>query len=616
MRCLKFLYLPSLLCAAMLFGIATVGCPSSASNLPGSPPADAPTPGDSSTSGNSIPPDSSSGDAGSGLTLSECVIGQRPTVDPAAVLAILTRYRDPLADSVRADVRAAVEEYVQQFPVDPSLAPAIQSSAAPETGEDIFDVDPGRRDWAYAVNGLPFTLAASEPTGGRAWLDLGMWCFLEAALLVPDEPEHLVNVAFHLNVRGEFDDARQLLFYALELDPQHLAAAENLAYTYEQQQSWACAIAILQDEVLPRGLPDGDVVGRLVSAYRALGAVEPANDFESLLGDVPSDGFAQALTPSGDPRFFEVFEELNRVYVAGGYSDRIAAIELSFIGLGEPARCGSGPAPGNGATDAIFAAWNACRDAVLEASLSENEQRRQLCECDLALESRFVSHDSGATVANSSLALRKNVERQEVVRQYRADLLNRINAADLQDSDRAFLTDFFERSTRALSLGFHNGALREVSGGELCVQEQRREFSTQAAICSLLPATAPQQVLFAPFTLNLGIAKVSVSSNLTLKVTIGQGIQVFAEFNPITDRVALGGGLGVSFGSLFNGKLFSTQAYFKVRPSEGLELGVKLDVATPTGSAKSSGSVINPKVLLFRNARPEVPPLTPGSLSP
>ena len=73
-------------------------------------------------------------------------------------------------------------------------------------------------------------------------LDVGFWCFLEAALLHPEEPEHLSNVAFYLNERGKSTDARKLLLRALSFDNKNTIVLNNLAYASAALGDYACAV--------------------------------------------------------------------------------------------------------------------------------------------------------------------------------------------------------------------------------------------------------------------------------------------------------------------------------------------------------------------------------------
>lgn len=173
----------------------------------------------------------------------EAPAAQGGAVAPTAeeVRAILVRHRDAVAKGLPAEERARVDGEAAKHPTTaPSgTAPVRQASARPGTlspAATPTDEDKSlhalvaRRDWAYATLGITYSLRGGFEAGQAALLDVAFYCFLEAALLVVDEPEHLVNVAFHLNDRALFADARAVLLFARGLSPKNVAVRNNLAF--------------------------------------------------------------------------------------------------------------------------------------------------------------------------------------------------------------------------------------------------------------------------------------------------------------------------------------------------------------------------------------------------
>jgi hypothetical protein len=148
----------------------------------------------------------------------------------ADVRALLLKWRDQVRPGLPAQEVKLVESEAAALPVD---LPADQLGATFEDSETKIDIRVGikaqRRDTAYALAGYGYTFLGGNFAGQDKMKDLGFWCFLEAALLKMTS-DHLLNVGFHLNERGAFDDALIVLCYAAALSPAFPAVHNNLAY--------------------------------------------------------------------------------------------------------------------------------------------------------------------------------------------------------------------------------------------------------------------------------------------------------------------------------------------------------------------------------------------------
>ena len=148
----------------------------------------------------------------------------------AEIRALLQKWRDQIRPGLPAQEVKLVEQAASPLPLD---LPAGQLSATFEDFETKTEMKIGlkaqRRDMAYALAGFGYTFLGGNFVGQEKMKDVGLWCFLEAALLKMI-PDHLVNVGFHLNERGAYDDALSVLCYAAALSPNSPAVHNNLAY--------------------------------------------------------------------------------------------------------------------------------------------------------------------------------------------------------------------------------------------------------------------------------------------------------------------------------------------------------------------------------------------------
>ncbi len=178
--------------------------------------------------------------------------GNGTQADSTSIPILLQQYRDEIYSTLPVDKRKDVENYASGYPVEVSgnAEPVVvQSNGTPPQLTTVIN----RRDWAYDEKGITYTYMGIFAVGQEKMLDLGFWCFLEAALLRPDEPEHLSNVAFHLNERGKSADARKLLLHALSFDNKNTVVLNNLAYASAALGDYGSAVthslvALCQDQ--------------------------------------------------------------------------------------------------------------------------------------------------------------------------------------------------------------------------------------------------------------------------------------------------------------------------------------------------------------------------------
>ena len=181
------------------------------------------------------------GSGSDGTPTTSGICGNGTQVDPDSISILLQQYRDEIYPTLPVDKRKEVENFASGYPVEVSgnAEPVVlQSNGTPPQLKAVIN----RKDWAYAEKGINYTYIGIFAVGQEKMLDVGFWCFLEAALLHPEEPEHLSNVAFYLNERGKSTDARKLLLRALSFDNKNTIVLNNLAYASAALGDYACAV--------------------------------------------------------------------------------------------------------------------------------------------------------------------------------------------------------------------------------------------------------------------------------------------------------------------------------------------------------------------------------------
>lgn len=219
------------------------------------------------------------------------------TVTREQVLQILRNWHDQIEPTVSEEERTKVEQYAAGFPEEGQEG--IEPVSMEVVDGDNATITPviNRRDWAYAVCGIAYSTMGVIGQGQAAMIDMGFWCFLEAALLQTDESEHLANVAFHLNLHGAFDDARAVLIYARSVDGGHIAVRNNLAFAYAQLGDYDRAIYEAQIVVAMQPM-ERAYLERLASYYNDGGYPEAADALKAAL-----EGIQQV--PTVDPGIVE-----------------------------------------------------------------------------------------------------------------------------------------------------------------------------------------------------------------------------------------------------------------------------------------------------------------------
>jgi len=147
------------------------------------------------------------------------------------IRGIILKWRDNLKSILTDESIKKIVNYAERYPVD------VPDGTMPVTFTDSENNDfvnikavINRCDWAYAFEGWKFTLFGGTSEGYDNLIDVGFWCFIEAAL-IHLEPDHLVNIGFHLNNRWKYEDAKAILTYANHLNSNNHAIHNNLGHT-------------------------------------------------------------------------------------------------------------------------------------------------------------------------------------------------------------------------------------------------------------------------------------------------------------------------------------------------------------------------------------------------
>lgn len=228
-----------------------------------------------------------------------------PAVSQEDVVAILTSWRDQIRPTIPGAERQKVEQYIAGFPLDAPAGTEPIDMVLIDGSVQQLEPRVGRRDWAYAVQGVGYTTVGGI-IQGRAWmLDVGFWCFLEAALLQPNESEHLGNVGFHLNDRGAYLDARAVLLYARSLDGHYVPARNNLAHALNRLGEHDAAVSEAL-RVIALQPAEPSYHERLARYYEDAGKTDAAQAIRTALAGldalppIPPFAVPVALSPAGE----------------------------------------------------------------------------------------------------------------------------------------------------------------------------------------------------------------------------------------------------------------------------------------------------------------------------
>lgn len=147
------------------------------------------------------------------------------------IRALILKWRDSLKSISKDETIKKIVNYAETYPVNVSDGTMPVTFTDSENDDSVnIKVVVNRRDWAYAIEGWKFTLFGGTSKGYENMIDVGFWCFIEAAL-IHLEPDHLVNIGFHLNNRWEYEDAKAILTYANYLNSNNPAIHNNLGHT-------------------------------------------------------------------------------------------------------------------------------------------------------------------------------------------------------------------------------------------------------------------------------------------------------------------------------------------------------------------------------------------------
>lgn len=268
-------------------------------------------------------------------TVEEPELGSEPEPEPeptptntkSKIKILVEEYLSETSSQVSKADKENIEATIKDYPVELQPASETITVLATEEEEIEYTLDIKTQDWAYAAIGIENTFLGGLVDGQEGKLDLGLYCFLQAAALNLDEPEHLSNVAFHLNNKGDYENAKMLLQFALSINDSYYPALSNLAYAYAGQGNYT--YAILEQLKVVSLRPEKYYFQRLSEYYEKAGlpeaseavinAIEGSDDFVV----APYPTIIQNLSPNG----LSVLEEIERL--DEGLYEKISAISDS-----------------------------------------------------------------------------------------------------------------------------------------------------------------------------------------------------------------------------------------------------------------------------------------------
>ncbi len=516
------------------------------------------------------------------VILCGCDDGDNGTDAPTLqqVTAILESYRDQVKPGLSASIVAEVEQYAAGFPIEePAGVEPVQITA---TDNESLDIIPtiNRRDWAYAERGIGYTFIGGLQQGQKQLLDVGFWCFLEAALLKTDEPEHLANVGFHLNDREQWDDADKILRYALSLGNDSAAALNNIAYTCAAQNNFTGAVAYqLQATELWPG--DSQLSAQLARYYREAGATDAAEAIESTLDldagsstgsyELPSNLSARALrtVDAIDGMVDDMeddLEDLENTYqsqvdaATPAYESRLDATSATY------AEC---------VIDVISQGWGSAAENLYAQCLN--------CEMPNIHSSYGIQFEMYQKMTN--IWSRFEVEATELLGTELGDAKQFISLAGISATEQedlklyahnSFFSQYSDRIWGPVAdidrlwkadLTVYRNAVEDGCGdapvGELS-QVKERDIA-----CEMFPFFCKKWSIW------FGIGSFSWDPNGLCELTLGEGGQIKLGYNFGTKSFSVGAGLG------FNVGIISTGATVRFSTAKGLEGAVEVEPAKP-----------------------------------
>ncbi len=510
-----------------------------------------------------------------------------PTRDE--LLAILQHHRSLVLPRVSAAVRADVEAFAAQFPLESpaGLLPIEPTGGFDESGTMGFEIR--RRDWAYALHGGVFTLAAAG--GGQGWLDAGFWCYLEATLLNPDEPDHLANVGFHLNARHECRDAARVLAYARAIDASHQAVLNNLGYAHAACAEFARAIEATIAANGAGAVEDGRLE-RLAEYYEAIGDSELAQAVRSRADRelIPPNQWSLAQLSAWQAMYDQFIREL---------MDR----DLAALEAANPER---GRLADQYAEDGrrFDEAMEACRKVPVPV-LCEPALivlREMHCGCIPSAHLAFLAGRANHHARIIALEMATETHLWAIAAEFRSRgvaFLERI--ATLSDAERAAVARRWEELVLVGPLTHRKVAIPEaLDFARRDLAERHQALRDQMAFgCEPVSTQTCPQGLPTAFTINLGIASAVINTNGTVSVSIGGGTRVEVQYDVHTGLSGVGVAVGINLGPLLEGGVYVT-----LRDGEA-EIGATLGARVDSPVAPGSTTLANPKLMLWQNQRVE-----------
>jgi tetratricopeptide (TPR) repeat protein len=266
-----------------------------------------------------------------------------PVSAQSTVKTLVQEYLSETGPQILKTEKENIEVIIKDYPIEPQPASEAITVRATEGEEIEYTLDIKTQDWAYASVGIENTFLGGFVDGQEDKLNLGLYSFLQAAALNIDEPEHLSNVAFHLNNKGDYENAKILLQYALTLDENYFPALSNLAYAYTGLGDYTEAILVQLKVVSLR--PEKWCLLRLADYYDkagmfdASGAIKTAfeaseevsipptppiltlsSNGESVMAEIEKlvlslDAKNQAILDSLDPRLDDIFDKFGNDFL-------------------------------------------------------------------------------------------------------------------------------------------------------------------------------------------------------------------------------------------------------------------------------------------------------------
>lgn len=530
----------------------------------------------------------------------------------ADVAGILSRWRDQIAPQVPAAERKKVEDFVAKYPVEaPPGAEPIDFQV--KQGKE-WQVTPvvNRKDWAYAIQGASYTLGGIVGQGQKAMLDVGFWCFLEAALLRPDEVEHLSNVAFHLNLRMAYDDAATVLLHAREMDDSHVAVRNNLAYSYAGRGDFNAALAEQEQAIMLR--PDQLIYQERLARYLAAAGQPLAAT--SIIGSLMA--WDQKVRDVGVPSF-----TIPPPLSPGGKQalDNIDALSAEFedwaVDRLGPAREEAGRAvqAWTEAAGPILQRWGDCMWQVGQApGMSGPEKLYKMCrDCDMPAAQQIMQATQPVFAGAEPLVEAFEAEALTQLAFTVSSAQSTVNSSTLDPVEAEYLLSQVHERIYVPHLTKILGVRQQMEGAR---KRTLAEFqSSMAAGCGAAPVELQYVEPWKPMDplpalyVDLFFFSFQTQPDGTMKLSIGKGVQLKLEFNIETYQVGIGAGVGFSFGASVPGadlKLAKAEMSFVYRPGHEdpdkvIEADAGLKLKTLPGMVVPDQPKISIKQLAFEN---------------